>query len=195
MKRVLHRIRTEEGGFSLIELMMVCAVLSVILAAVLMMLVTTNKIAPKDEERSQVLQETQVGVHKMTRELRHAYQVDVADPWRLEVRSMVNGVSTQIGYDCSDSTPGSTNYRQCNRYIVGSATRVPVIQRVLLPTPAGGGAPAPIFEYRRKDPANPASPIVYVRVRVRVSPAGERNDGYQYPLVFDDGFYMRNADV
>src|SRR5215210_4061126 len=66
----LRRLVRDDRGFTLIEVLVTCALLTVVLGAVLNFLTTTQRIAPKDVERNHALGEAQVGLHRMTRELR-----------------------------------------------------------------------------------------------------------------------------
>ena len=62
-------IRAQQG-FALVELMLVAAMLSVVLGAVLMFLDTAGQVAPRQQERGHAIRQGQVGLERMTRELR-----------------------------------------------------------------------------------------------------------------------------
>ena len=70
-----RRLRAEESGFTLIELMMSIALLSVVLGAVLSLSHTGSRVAERDLTRAAALEEVQTGVARMDRELRTAVEV------------------------------------------------------------------------------------------------------------------------
>ena len=145
----LNALRRDERGFTLIEVLMTTAILAVVLTAVLNVLDTTAKLAPRDQERGDVIRETQVGVQRMTRELRHAYKVDDAGPWSITASLYRNGATTEVTYDCTGVDPDWEHYRVCNRsQSGGGGVEEPVIEHVILDTPEGGESPPDIFTYR-----------------------------------------------
>src|SRR5688500_2265184 len=71
----VHRLRSEHAGFTLIELMMAVALLSVVLGAVLSLSHTGSRVAERDLVRAAAIDEIQTGIARMARELRTATQV------------------------------------------------------------------------------------------------------------------------
>ena len=186
----LRRRAADERGFSLIEVLMVFLVLSVILSAILGVLDATHKSAPRDQERGDVIRETQTGMQRMTRELRHAYKVTSAGQWSITAATYSNGTTTTVTYDCSVVDPTRSEYRMCARTAASGSTG-PVVRRVLLLPPAGGGSPPPVFEYG----TNAAGRIDRVDVSLVTSATGDRTDNYaSHNVTLRDGFYLRNVD-
>ena len=182
----------------MIELVLVASMVAVKLTAMLSLTDTTNKTTPKDTERAEVIRESQVGMHRMTRELRQAYDVDMSDSnaWRMHVAVAVNGVPTQVIYDCSEVDPANSAHRRCMRWsqsASGSTGPEPVVKHVVLTAPAGGGTPEPVFNYTYKG-TNPKPVYVSVNLKLAVS-GGLSGGGYKYRLALDDGFYLRNVDA
>ena len=185
----LRRRAADERGFSLIEVLMVFLVLTVILGAILGVLDATHKAAPRDQERGDVIRETQTGMERMTRELRHAYKVTSAGQWSITAQTYSSGTSTTVTYDCSVTDPTRPEYRMCERTAASGSTG-PVVRRVLLIAPPGGGSPPPVFEYGTND----AGRIDRVDITLVTSATGDLKEGYTHNVTLRDGFYLRNVD-
>jgi hypothetical protein len=161
----------------------VAGLLVIVLGAVLTLGETSQRIAPKETERAMVIREAQVGVHRMTRELRQAF----ADPApeitasraEASVPPLVSGVGTRVVYDCNVTSPTNPDYKQCVRYVEAANGTLSgghvVVDRVL------NGAS--VF-------STPSTS--YVRALVEVAARGDLKNGYDHRVVLDDGFYMRN---
>lgn len=179
-----NRVTLDERGFTLIELMITASILSMVLLALFAMIDVSARIAPQDQERGHVIQEAQVGLHRMTRELRQAHRVVSGDADTLVVEVVVGGTTRQVTYDCGTTHPTDSAYRQCTR-IVGGSSEVTVDYVV-------NGSRA-VFEYG----TTPATDARYVTARVFVSARGGRKQGQglRHEILYEDGFYMRNRDA
>jgi prepilin-type N-terminal cleavage/methylation domain-containing protein len=177
-QRLLRRISGEERGFTLIELMITAALLAFILFAILAISDTTTKHAVRDQERAHVIREAQVGLHRMTRELRQAYTINSSSATAMNVQVLVNGTATTVSYDCSVIHPTDSSLRRCVRTV--GVDSVVVVDRM---------KPGTVFTYDGNSPPR------YVQARVSVPAKGERVGGHPHYVVLDDGFYMRNLDV
>jgi type II secretory pathway pseudopilin PulG len=172
--------RSGEGGYALTELLVVSSLLVIVLGAVLTLGETSQRIAPKETERAQVIREAQVGLHRMTRELRHAYQAPTVTGPAIQavVPSGTSGLT--VRYECNRPHPTDTAYTQCQRFTVSGGTQTGgevVVDRVL-----NGSS---VF-------TTPTGSTNYVRAVVEVAARGDLKDGYDHRVVLDDGFYMRN---
>jgi len=186
--RTLRRVAHEQRCFSLIELITVSALLIVVLTATLMLLERTIEIAPQDVERSQSIQDAQVGLHRMVRDLREAYAFNPAAPpssTQMDVLVPVaGGVDKRIVYDCAQagSKPDTSS---CLRYegdadfaaALGNGQRV--VDRVV-----NDVAVTPIFNQVTDS---------YIEAKVEVPSSGERENGFPQKIVLDDGFFLRNC--
>ena len=189
LSAIRRRLASEEAGFTLAELLVVIAILSVMLGAIVVVLNATQRTAPEEQERIAVIQDTQAGVYRMTRELRHAYRVTANGQWSITALLLVNGTTAQVTYDCTPTDPATPGYRICTR-AQGAAAAQPVIKNVVLVQPAGGGQPPSVFTYK----TNAAGNINHVSVSVVAAAAGEVKTGYKHKITFRDGFYLRNVD-
>ena len=178
-QRLLSRLRDQQAGFTLIEVTITAALLSFIVLAILAISDNTTKHAVQDQERAHVIREAQVGLHRMTRELRQAYTINSNTATSMSVQVLVGGVGTTVVYNCGVVHPTDASLRRCTR-TVGVDTVV-VVDRI---------KPGTVFTY------DGFSPPRYVQARVSVPAKGERTtSGHAFSIVLDDGFYMRNLDV
>jgi Tfp pilus assembly protein PilX len=175
--------RSGEAGYALTELLVVASLLVIVLGAVLTLGETSQRIAPKETERAIVIREAQVGLHRMTRELRQAFASPApeitASRAEASVPPLVSGVGTRVVYDCNVTSSTNPDYKQCVRYVEAANGSLSggqvVVDRVL------NGAS--VF-------STPSTS--YVRALVEVAARGDLKDGYDHKVVLDDGFYMRN---
>jgi type II secretory pathway pseudopilin PulG len=86
----LRSLGAEEGGWTLIELL-VGAVISLFIAGVAMMVLNTAvRTQPQTSERAAQIQDGRTLVEKISRELRQATRVHSAGPTTLEIQTQVN---------------------------------------------------------------------------------------------------------
>jgi hypothetical protein len=175
-----------DAGYALTELLVVASLLAVVLGAILGLAETTQRIAPRENERAMVIREAQVGLHRMTRELRQTYLAPhVSSGSRMEASVLVSGVATRVSYECDQPHPTDTAYTRCVRYLVASdGTRSAgevVIDRVLNGTS--------VFTYTPN-----ATDPTYVQALIEVAARGDLEQGYEHRVALDDGFFMRNRD-
>jgi prepilin-type N-terminal cleavage/methylation domain-containing protein len=188
--RLAGRLRRQESGWTLIEMMMATALLAVILTAVLSLLDVTSKIAPKDQERAHDIREAQVGVYRMTRELRQAYSLVQTQPYLIEAHVHELGGDHDVVYDCSGASVTVPTLGECIRYeMSGGApgTSTVIIDRLI--NKPGGGLPA-VFTYTQN-----SGKTTYVGAHIEVPSKGARKQGYTYRIVLSDGFYLRNLNL
>jgi Tfp pilus assembly protein PilX len=161
--------------------MVVASLLVIVLSAILALGETTQRIAPKESERAHVIREAQVGLHRMTRELRHAYQAPTVSGSAMQANVLgTNGATATVRYDCDEAHPTDLTYTQCVRQVFSSGSwsaEELVIDRVLNGTT--------VFDLTPPD---------YVSATVEVAARGDLNDGYDHRVILEDGFYMRNLD-
>jgi type II secretory pathway pseudopilin PulG len=173
--------RDGEAGYALVELMVVASLLVVVLGAILALGETTQRIAPKETERAHVIREAQVGMHRMTRELRHAYQAPTLTGSTMQAAVLgTNGATRTVRYDCDEAHPTDPAYTRCLRQVFSGGSWTGgevVIDRVL-----NGTA---VFS---------ATPPDYVSARVEVAARGGLKDGHDHRIILEGGIYMRNLD-
>lgn len=172
LRTVLTRVRRDQRGISLIELMMTAAILSVVLGAILAVSETTAKLAPDDDERALIMQEARTGVHAMSRELRHATAVTSVADYEL---SFTVG-TTSVTYSCTEPQPAVAGRTRCTRRQGTDPPRYLVSHVV---SQANGKR---IFRQTGK----------HIAVEVQVAAGGDRVPGHKHTITLADGAYVRN---
>ncbi|HEX2087445.1 MAG TPA: type II secretion system protein [Solirubrobacteraceae bacterium] len=183
-KGILHRLRRDERGFTMTELLVVSAGLFVILGAILGLMDVANQIAPSDRERVHAVREAQTGLERMTRELRQAHDIAIsAAGLTATAQVLKNGTAVTVTYDCSGAPVDGL--RKCVRtQSSGGVAALTVIERV------ANAANRPVFTATARD-----NHTTYVRALIEVPSRGERPVGGTSRVVLDDGFYLRNVDA
>jgi type II secretory pathway pseudopilin PulG len=170
------------AGYALVELMVVASLLVIVLGAILALGETTQRIAPKENERAMVIREAQVGLHRMTRELRHANQTPAVDGSSMQATVQLStGGPRTLRYDCDEPHPTDSAYTRCLRseFSGGSwSGGEVVVDRVLNGTAVFQPDSTPVDDY--------------VFVAVEVAARGDLKDGHDHRIVLEDGIYMRN---
>jgi type II secretory pathway pseudopilin PulG len=137
---MMTRMRGDESGLTLIELLVAAAMSVVIVGAGASMMISAVRKQPELSEESQKVSEVRYVQERMTKELRNGVRVDEATPTTVSFVTRVRttacgaGVSLdpgvpatncQVTYDCSD---GSTCTRaEAAEGVVGGGTPKPLI--------------------------------------------------------------------
>ena len=168
----LHQLRVralgDERGWSLIEVLLSATILAVVLGAILSLSDTTAKIAPDDNERALLIQESRTALAGMTRELRQAGAVTSSSSTTFA--ATVQGKA--ITYDCGVAHPSIPGRWQCTRK--EDANPAAVVANHLVSTA--------VFDRSGN----------YATVRLQVAAAGDRTAGHKHTITLNDGFFMRN---
>jgi hypothetical protein len=192
--------RRGEAGYALTELLLVSSLLVIVLGAILMLGEASQRIAPRETERAMVIRDAQVGMDRMTRELREAHNVvspaagtsaAVFDAWVPTTDPLVPTGQRRVSYECNVAHPTEpAPFTRCVRYDV-SAAGVKSNPQVVVDWVLNGnaGSTLPVF-VRGSAPTTD-----YVKATVEVAARGERKTGYSSKVLLEDGFYMRNLDA
>jgi prepilin-type N-terminal cleavage/methylation domain-containing protein len=191
LRKGIACLKRDQTGFSLIELLVAAAVLSVVLGAVLSVLEAAAKVAPKDEERAVAIGEARAGLFRMTRELRQGTPPTGAPLPTSPSNSLdviVGGRRVRYACDLASSVP---SLRRCVRYSSSDLSVPPggigetVIDRV-----ANGKNGDPVFF-----PQPGGTTVNYFEAKLKVPARGELRpgQGYRYTILLDDGFELRNV--
>ena len=194
-RRLTERLRAEESGFSLIEVLMAVALLSVVLGATLSLSHTGSRVAERDLVRANAIEEVQTGIARMDRELRTATEVispTSATPTNsvdfvARVKAGTTRTLQRVRYSCDVPSPTIPGLQACYRYQgpVGSSP--------------GGGGTLVIDQLVNGTTALPVftaneSPPTYFGIHLRRSAKGTLRDGYDYAITQDHGVYLRSVD-
>jgi hypothetical protein len=186
-----------EAGYALTELLLVSSLLVIVLGAILMLGEASQRIAPRETERAIVIRDAQGGMHRMTRELREAYNVvspapgasgAVFDAW-----VPTTGGERRVSYECNGTHPSEpATFTRCIRYDVaanGTKSNPQMVIDWIVNGQGQAGSTLPVF-VRGSAPTTD-----YVKATVEVGARGERKTGYSSKVLLEDGFYMRNLDA
>jgi prepilin-type N-terminal cleavage/methylation domain-containing protein len=102
MTRALRRLRRDEGGFSLVELLATMAVLGIILAVFATVISTAVTQSTQEQEFGTIQAESRAALEQFARDLRQAY-TGVDDTWPIEAIS-----NTSITFLSPQSQRGTT---------------------------------------------------------------------------------------
>jgi Tfp pilus assembly protein PilV len=187
------RLVADESGMSIAEVLVSMFIFSFVLIAILNLLDDSTKIAANDTERPLAVREAQVGLHRMTREIRQASKVTGVTLNTIDFNVTINNQNWHVFYNCNAGVAGQT-YQQCTRSAAigdGSlSSPVVVIDRVL-----NGGSG--VFSQFTPTQVRPK----FFQVTIEVPSGGERsnslpgNGGYKHSVVLDDGVYLRNLNL
>jgi type II secretory pathway component PulJ len=111
-----------EGGFTLIELVLTVALLTVVMGGLLTVFESVQRSATFVQERSETLDEMRVALDQMTKEIRQAEEVKTTSTAsRLEMTTYVLGTKQSIVYEVVSGTLKRT---------MGSAAAAPIQKNV-----------------------------------------------------------------
>jgi prepilin-type N-terminal cleavage/methylation domain-containing protein len=177
-----------EDGFTLVELLVATSIFLILVGAVGALLVSSKNVTAQDQERTHAIRDAQVGVYRMTRELRQAYSLVQTTSHKIEVHVWEGGADHDVTYDCTGTSSAGPPLGQCVRFESTASGQTPattVVDRLV--NGPGSGRP-PVFTYT----ADGSGHTTYASVHIEAPSKGERAQGYGYRVVFDDGFFMRN---
>ncbi len=118
MQTMRKRIRSDQSGFTLVELMVTMSVMIIVMIASLGILDIAVRSEPEIADRNRQVQAAQTELERLTREIRVSYEVVAASPQSLTVLTYVNRAT------CDGGTPDTTiRCRVTYNCASGSCTR------------------------------------------------------------------------
>ena len=189
----ITRLRAEQAGYSLIEVLIVIVALLAISGAIFDALTNSQKVNARDTEWVLSMQAGRTGLERMANEIRQSYQLNAATPNSVDFNVSEGGTSRRVFYECDVAQPSSSS-RECVRLqtTVGGTlpainTSASVISNVL-----NGTTSDPVFTYS-PDAIDPS----YVQLRIELPAAGNlpASRGLSHKMVFVDGAFLRNQTV
>jgi type II secretory pathway pseudopilin PulG len=204
--RVWFRIRSEERGYSLPELLVVCAMFALVLVGVLDVFGFAQAQAPKDIEYSHAISEATAGLARMTRELRNAYRIDGTDGdpttgvgSTVTFFAYLNDVDTEVEYSCDQpslSNPTNHSYYSCRRVSAPDGSALPsistgavIVDRV--ENPPGLTRPDVFTFIGATGTPNPIYPS-YVQENVLIPAAGPLTHSLTHTITLNNGTALPN---
>jgi type II secretory pathway pseudopilin PulG len=195
---------------TLVELLVVMALLMIVLAATLAVLQSTSRQETASQRYSAEIQDARAGLERLMHDLRQTTRVTSAGP--SYVRFVLPGTTTYlVQYQCDIPQPNFAGYTQCTRVQAALAANVDPTSVAL---PAGStGAPivqrvengTSVFTYQSTDSngnvitgAAAGEAPTWVEATVRVPASGDAPAALavmHHATVLNSGAYLRNTDL
>jgi prepilin-type N-terminal cleavage/methylation domain-containing protein len=198
---IIRRVHAgSQDGFTLIEALVVSAILPFVLFAVLGPLDFAQTQTPKNIEYVHAISDASTGLQQMMREIRQAYRIDLTTSSSIEFNAVINDRPVQIFYECDEPYPTNTGdkyaerYRRCLRVSAATGAALPSITTgaVIIDRVLNYHEGKPVFTFKdssgKSDPTNPT----YVEAEVRVPARGPLNSGLEHTIVLDNGTSLPN---
>lgn len=189
----LARRAQSEGGFTVVELLVVMALLLIVVGATFSLLEFGARTAARDNQFANEIAAGQSGLSRMVHEIRQASSVTATTPNSIDFLVTIGGQSRRVFYACDMPQP-ATPYRACVRLSVAAgaalpplSTGAPIVTRIV-----NGTVSEPVFTFSPS-----AIAPTYVDARLMLPAAGELGSarGMHHNTVLDSGAYLRNLDV
>ena len=180
-----------EAGFSLTELLVVIALLSVVLGALMGPLTVSQRIEARDTNYDYAQQAARTGLDSMVAQIRQATSFAPAAN-TVVINVTLQGVALTVEYECYILQPGSTKYHECLRVQVAQGGTLPSITtgRIVVQNLLNGTSASPLFTWG-PDPNAP----YYMTATIQVPASGGNYLGLTHSITLSDGALMRNLNV
>jgi type II secretory pathway pseudopilin PulG len=101
-----RRLRDEQSGFTLVELLVAMPIALLVISMAMLAVATAVRGEQSAREHSEALRTQQVGLERMTRELREATSFNFLTSQQVEFTAWLRsaGGLRRIGYDCTSGT-------------------------------------------------------------------------------------------
>ncbi len=184
-------LRQHESGHTLVELLVVVAMLSVVFSALMMPLITTQRTTNRDLNYAYAQQEARTGLDAMVSQVRQAYNILDTSGNSVDFDIWLSGVAYRVYYEC-DVPQAGTQYHECVRLQVAAGASLPPLSSgaIAIRNLTNGTSTDPVFSFA-PDPEAP----YYMTATVKVPASGGKNGGLTHTIVFSDGALMRNENV
>jgi type II secretory pathway pseudopilin PulG len=105
MSSLFRRISAREEGFTLLELVVVTALLMVVITAILTSFEVVQKASVRESSRSEETDSVRLAMEQMTKEIRQAADVRAGSSASfLDIDTYINGNATHVSYTASGTT-------------------------------------------------------------------------------------------
>ena len=197
--RRTHRLHESEGGFTLVELLVTILILGLVMGATISILTTTQRAVPGDIEASHTIEDAQVGLNRMTRELRQGTNVTIYDSGTADTTAPIDGDqitadfgTTRVLYMCDvalvNAAPGET-LRRCVRK-AGTVSTPPTFNTV--------GKTEQLFNAVRNSELGvnvftaPSTKYFQIAIKTKSTGSVKVTTANPHTVTLSDAFYARN---
>jgi hypothetical protein len=179
----------DEGGLTLVELLVASALALVVLGGVLSALETSQTVQARDAEWALTMQEGRVGLARMAHEIRQASKVEEAKASTIVFLATLGGKNWKIKYECSVSQPG-TEYDECVRLAAEEGTSLPGTGPAIVKDVVNGTG---VFTY---SPSSAAPTLATLKVELPAKGTLKQGgrSSYSHNIVLEDAADIRNLN-
>ncbi len=181
-----------ESGFTLIEVLMVAALLSLVVGALMAPIVLSQRIENRDANYAYSQQEARTGLDAMVSQVRQAWEIISTSANSVEMNVNLNGVAEHVLYECDVQQPGAPQYHECVRVQAAAGSALPPLTSgtIAITNLENGTSTDPVFSFG-PDPVAP----YYMTATIKVPTSDGANGGLTHAIVLSDGALMRNENV
>lgn len=199
LRLALRRRLASESGFTLIEVLVVAAILAAVLTATLAPFEFEQKQTTKNVEYTRSVSDASTGLQNMMRELRQAYRVNSTTPNSVDFNAVINSSDLEIYYACDEPYPNNGNahwkeYRRCLRVSATTGSALPPISKgaIVIDRLVNGTSSAPVFTFKDSSGAINTTHPSYVEATIRVPSRGSLNNGLNHNIELSNGTAIPN---
>jgi type II secretory pathway pseudopilin PulG len=185
------RIWATEHGYTVFEVLVVVAVLSAAMSAVMLPMMVSQRTEARNINYDYAQQAERTGLDSMVIQIRQAYNILATSGNSIDFDIYLNGVAYRVYYECDVPQPNSS-YRECMRLQVPAGSSLPALStgKVVIQNVINGTSADPVFTFA-PDPEAP----YYMTATIRVPASGGTKSGFNHTISFSDGALMRNENV
>ena len=189
LKSKWARACANEGGFTLVELLVASALALVLLGGILTVLEMSQQVQARDAEWALTLQEGRVGLARMAREIRQASEVKTHEESTIVFLATIGGTEWEIKYACNVAQTG-TEFDECVRYAAKKGEALPTTGPVIVKDVLNG---TKVLTYSPSAAPTLASLKLELPAKGTLKQAG--SSGYSHHVVLEDAAEIRNLNL
>jgi prepilin-type N-terminal cleavage/methylation domain-containing protein len=172
-----------EGGFTLVELLVAMVAALVVFGATLTLLVPSQRVQARASEWALVLQQDRVGLTRMVQDIRQASKLEETTASATVFLATIAGKPWKIKYQCNVSQSGTT-YTQCERLAAEVPAALPSTGQAVTTYMVNGTS---VFSY------SPAAKPTVTTIKIELPSTGKlvQPGGEGHKIVLEDAAFMR----
>jgi prepilin-type N-terminal cleavage/methylation domain-containing protein len=183
-----------QDGFTLVELLVVMAMLPIVVTALLLPVEFGQRETPKTVEYTKAVSDATTGLQRMMQEIRQAYKIDLSSEYAIEFNAVINDADVLIYYKCDEPFPTNignkfaSEYTRCLRTSAATGASLPAVPNgaVVIDRLLNRHEGKPVFTF------NNAIYPTYVQARIRVPARGPLNTGLAHTIELRNGTDIPN---
>jgi prepilin-type N-terminal cleavage/methylation domain-containing protein len=115
----------DEGGFTLVEMLVTLVIFLVIIGSTLTLLVAATRAQKRDQSYAQEIASTQASLSRLVHDLREAISFQLVSPNAIQFQMMSGSTTYNVKYDCTAADTLGSAYRRCARTQAAAPTAPP----------------------------------------------------------------------